>query len=58
MPKRPLPLAASVVLNHLRMDAEFERRLAIHEVDDDAPCVPSFDPLSNPQSRRRAVDVN
>ena len=37
MPKRPLPLAADVVLNQLQIDAALERYQALHEVYDDAP---------------------
>ena len=58
MPKRPLPLAADVVLNQLQIEeAALERHQALSEVDDDAPHRPDADPLSNPQSRRRAVNV-
>ena len=37
MPKRPLPLAADVVLNQLQIEAALERHQALSEVDDDAP---------------------
>ena len=57
MPKCPLPLAADVVLNQLQIEAALERHQAFDEVDDDAPHRPNVDPLSNPQSRRRAVNV-
>ena len=57
MPKRPLPLAADVVLNQLQIEAALERHQALSEVDDDAPHRPDADPLSNPQSRRRAVNI-
>ena len=57
MPKRPLPLAVDVVLNQLQIEAALERHLALNEVDDDAPHRPDVDPLSNPQSQRRAVNV-
>jgi len=35
-----------------------ERQRAAFDVDDDAPHVPSADPLSNPQSRRTPVHVS
>ena len=57
MPKRPLPLAADVVLKQLQIEAAFERHQALSEFDDDAPHRPDGDPLSDPQSRRRAVNV-
>ena len=57
VPRRPLPLAADVVLNQLQMEAALERHQALSEVDNDAPHRPDVDPLSNPQSRRRAVNV-
>ena len=57
MPKRPLPLAADVVLNQLQIEAALDHHQALSEVDDDAPYRPDADPLSNPQSRRRAVNV-
>ena len=57
MPKRPLTLAADVVLNQLQIEAALERQQAFNEVDDDDPHRPDVDPLSNPQSRRRAVNV-
>ena len=57
MPKCPLPLAADVVLNRLQIEAALERHQVFNEVDDDAPHHPDVVPLSNPQSRRRAVNV-
>ena len=57
VPKCPLPLTADVVLNQLQIEAALERHQALSEVDDDAPHRPDADPLSNPQSRRRAVNV-
>ena len=56
MPKRPLPLAAGVVLNQL-IRAALERHQGLSEVDDDVPHRPDVDLLSNPQSHRRAVNV-
>ena len=57
VPKHPLPLAADVVLNQLQMEAALEHHQALSKVDDDALRRPDVDPLSNPQSRRRAVNV-
>ena len=57
MPKCPLPLAPDVVLNQLQIEAALERHQAFNEVDDDAPHRPDVVPLSNPQSRWRAVNV-
>ena len=57
VPKHPLPLAADVVLNQLQMEAALERHQALSEVDNDAPYHPDVDPLSNPQTRRRAINV-
>ena len=57
VPKHPLLLAADVVLNQLQMEAALERHEALREVYDDVPHLPDVDPLSNPQSRRRAVNV-
>ena len=52
MPKRQLPIQADLIINCLRMEASIERQRAVFEMDDDAPHVPSYDPLANPQSRR------
>ena len=57
MPKRPLPLAADVVLNRLQIRAALERHQGLSEVDDDVPNRPDVDLLSSPQSRRGAVNV-
>ena len=57
MPKRPLPLAADVVLNQLQIEAALERHQGLSEVDDDVTRRPDVDFLSNPQSHRRAVNV-
>ena len=48
VPRRPLPLAADVVLNQLQMEAALERHQALSEVDDDALNRTDVDPLSNP----------
>ena len=58
VPKRQLPIQADLIINRLRMEGIVERQLAALEVDDDAPCVPSYDPLANPQSRRIATHVS
>ena len=52
MPKRQLPIQADLIINRLRWEAMVDRQLDAFDVDDDAPHVPSTDPLSNPQSRR------
>ena len=48
MPKRQLPLQADLIINRLRWEAMVDRQLDAFDVDDDAPHVPSTDPLSNP----------
>ena len=58
MPKRQLPLQADLIINRLRWEAMVDRQRNAFDVDDDAPHVPSTDPLSNPQSRRTAVHVS
>lgn len=58
MPKRQLPLQAELIINRLRWEAMVDRQLDAFDVDDDAPHVPSTDPLSNPQSLRMAVHVS
>ena len=58
MPKRQLPIEADLIINHLRCEAMVECQRAAFDVDDDAPHVPSADPLSNPQSRRTPVHVS
>ena len=58
MPKRQLPIEADLIINHLRCEAMVERQREAFDVDDDAPHVPSADPLSNPQSRRLPVHVS
>ena len=56
MPKRQLPLQADLIINHLWWEAMVDRQL--DAFDDDAPHVPSADPMSNPQSRRTPVHVS
>ena len=58
MPKRRLPIEAELIINHLRCEAMLDRELDAFDVDDDAPYVPSVDPLSNPHSRRTPVHCN
>ena len=58
MPKRQLPIEAELIINHLCCEAMVERQREAFDVDDDAPHVPSADPLSNPQSRRTPVHVS
>ena len=58
MPKRQLPLQADLIINLLRWEAMVDRQRDAFDVDDDAPHVPSTDPLSNPQSRRTEVHVS
>ena len=58
MPKRQLPIQADLIINHLRCEAMVERQREAFDVDDDAPHVPSTDPLSNPQSRVTSVHVS
>jgi len=54
MPKRSLPIFAELVLSELQQEAEFEKQ----SIDDDYPSVPQCCPLSNPPSRRIAVEVS
>ena len=58
MPKRQLPLQADLIINRLRWEAMVDRQLDAFDVDDDAPHVPSTDPLSNPQSRCEPIHVS
>ena len=58
MPKRQLPLQADLIINRLRMEATAERQHAAFDNDDDVPHAPSFDPMSNSQSRRTAVHIS
>ncbi len=51
-------MQADLIINRLRMEACVERQRAVFEIDDDVPHVPSYDPLTNPQSRRIATHVN
>ena len=58
MPKRQLTLQAGLIINRLRWKAMVDRQLDAFDVDDDAPHVPSANPLSNPQSRRKPIHVS
>ena len=58
VPKRQLPIQGDLIINRLRWEAMVDRQRAAFDVDDDAPHVPSIDPLSNPQSRRKPVHVS
>ena len=58
MPKRQLPFEADLIINHLRCEAMVDRQREAFDVDDDVTHVPSADPLSNPQSRRKPVHVS
>ena len=58
MLKRQLLLQADLIINRLRWEAMVDRQLDSFDVDDDAPRVPSVDPLSNPQSRRTPTHVS
>ena len=57
-PKRQLPIQAELIINRLRMEASIERQRAVSEIDDDAPHVPSYEPLESPQSRRIETHVS
>ena len=56
MPKRQLPLQAGLIINRLRWEAMVDRQVDAFDVD--APHVPSVDPMSNPQSRRKPIHVS
>ena len=58
MPKRQLPLQSNLIINRLRWEAIVDRQLDAFDVDDDAPHVPSEDPMSNPQSHRKTIHVS
>ena len=58
MPKRQLPIEGELIINLLRLEAKVELQYAVIDTDYDAPSVPSFDPMSNPQSRRTATHVS
>ena len=58
MPKRQLLLQADLIINRLRWETMVDRQLDAFDVDDDAPYVPSTDPLSNPQSRYKSIHIS
>ena len=58
MPKRQLLIQADLIINRLRWESMVDRQLDAFDVDDDAPHVPSVDPMCNPQSRRKPVHVS
>jgi hypothetical protein len=58
VPKRQPSIQADLIINRLRMEASIERQRGVFEIDDDAPHVPSYDPLANPQSRRVATHIS
>ena len=58
MPSGQLAIEADLIINRLRWEAMVDRQLDAFDVDDDAPHVPSTDPLSNPQSRRKPIHVS
>ena len=58
VPKRQLPIQADLIINRLGMEASIERQRAVFEIDDNAPHVPSYDPLANPQSLRLATHIS
>ena len=58
MPKCQLTVQADLIINRLCWEALVDRQRAAFDVDDDAPHVPSADPMSNPQSRRTPVHVS
>ena len=58
MPKRQLPIQADLIINRLRMEACIERQRDAFDVDDDAPHVPSYDPLASSQSHCVATHIS
>ena len=50
VPKRQLPIQADLIINRLRLEASIERQRAVFEIDDNAPHVPSYDPLEIPKA--------
>ena len=58
MPKHQLALQADLMINRLCWEAMDDRQRDAFDVDDDAPHVPSADPMSNPQSRCKPVHVS
>ena len=58
MPKHQGPIQADLIINRLGMEASIERQRAVFEINDNAPHVPSYDPLANPQSLLLATHVS
>ena len=58
VPKRQLPIQADLIINRLGMEASIERQRAVFEINDNAPHVPSYDPLAKPQSHRLATHIS
>ena len=58
MPKHQLPPQTGLIINRLLWEAIVDRQLDAFDVDDDAPHVPSADPMGNPQSRGKPVNVS
>ena len=54
MSKRSLPIYAEMVISQLQREAVAEKQLT----DDDCSFPPQGCPLSNPQSRRKAVEIS
>jgi len=50
VPKLQLPIQADLIINRLGMEASIERQRAVFEIDDNAPHVPSYDPLEIPKA--------
>ena len=51
-------MQADLIINRLHWEAMVDRQLDAFDVDDDAHHVPSADPMSNPQSRRKPIHVS
>ena len=58
MPKCQFRIQADLIINRLGMEASIERQRAVFEIDDNAPHVPSYDPLANPQSHGLATHIS
>ena len=58
MPKRQLPLQADLIINRLRWEAMVDRQRDAFDVGDVTPLVPSADPISNHQNRKRQLERN
>ena len=58
VPKRQLPIQADLISNRLRLEASIERQRAVFEINDNAPHMPSYEPLANPQSHGLATHIS